>query len=159
MSKNLLLVSITLIAIIVSAVINKQKTALGLRRGIKMFMALLPQFLVLLVLVSIFFAFVPQKTLASFLMQQAGWLGIIVTAIIGSIALIPAPIAYPLTGMLAQNGVPLSILAVFITTLMMVGILTLPVEKAYFGLPLTILRNFLFLVGALIIGLLVGVIL
>ncbi|TYB35099.1 MAG: hypothetical protein FXF49_01665 [Flexistipes sinusarabici] len=158
MSKNLLLVVITLTAIIVSAIINKEKTALGLRKGIKMLITLLPQFLILLVLVSIFFALVPQKTLSSFLIEHAGWFGIFAASIIGSVTLIPAPIAYPLTDLLIQEDLPLTIPAVFITTLMMVGILTLPVEKAYFGFTLAILRNILFFVGALIIGLLVGVI-
>ncbi len=156
MSQNLLLVVITLLAVIISAVINRQKTVMGLRKGGKIFLMLLPQFLMLLVFVSIFFALVPQQTFAEFLMRQAGGLGVLAAACIGSVALIPGPIAYPLAGMLAENGVPLTILAVFITTLMMVGILTLPVEKAYFGLRLAILRNIFSLIGALAIGLLVG---
>ena len=159
MSKDLSIIALTLIADLVSALINRQKTFVGLRKAWKMFVMILPQFLMLLVFVSIFLTFVPQQTLSAFLIRQAGGLGIVAAAGIGSVALIPGPIVYPLAGMLSQSGVPLTVLAVFITTLMMVGVLTVPVEKAFFGLRLAILRNILSLIGALVIGLLVGCIL
>ena len=66
--------------------------------------------------------------------------------------------AYPLAGILVKSGVSYSVIAVFITTLMMVGILTLPLEAKYFGLKTAIIRNALYFVGAIIIGLIIGLI-
>jgi len=45
---------------------------------------------------------------------------------------------------------------VFITTLMMVGITTLPVESRYFGWKIALYRNGLSFIGALVVGLLMG---
>jgi len=71
---------------------------------------------------------------------------------IGSIALIPGFIAYPLAAVLRQNGASTPVLAAFITSLMMVGILTLPVEARFFGWRVSLLRNGLALVGALFVA-------
>ena len=51
------------------------------------------------------------------------------------------------------------VLAVFLTTLMMVGVVTFPVEMKFFGFKATLLRNSLSFVGAIIIGLLMGALL
>lgn len=156
MPKDLFLIAVTVTAVIVSAAIDKRKTLQGLQKGCRMLTKLLPQFLLLLILVSVFLALVSQETLVVVLGKQAGSIGVIIAACIGSVALIPGPIAYPLAGMLAESGVSLTVLAVFITTLMMVGVLTFPVEKVYLGGRLAIFRNVLSLVGALLIGVLVG---
>lgn len=156
MPDDSILIALTLIAIIVSAVIDRRKTLMGLRRGGKMLLNLLPQFLMLLVIVSVLLTFVPREPIVSGLGKQSGGLGVIVAAGIGSVALVPGPIVYPLAGMLVENGMSWTVISVFITTLMMVGILTFPVEKAYLGLRLAALRNILFFFGALIIGVLVG---
>ncbi|OFX26030.1 MAG: hypothetical protein A2041_08450 [Bacteroidetes bacterium GWA2_31_9b] len=48
------------------------------------------------------------------------------------------------------------IIGVFITTLMMVGILTLPLEIKYFGARVAVLRNILYFIGAIVIGIVIG---
>jgi uncharacterized membrane protein YraQ (UPF0718 family) len=78
-----------------------------------------------------------------------GWA---VTALLGSVALIPGFIAYPLCGILIKSGVAYTTIAVFITTLTMVGLLTLPMEAKFFGWKTSIIRNVLFLIAALLIG-------
>jgi uncharacterized membrane protein YraQ (UPF0718 family) len=49
------------------------------------------------------------------------------------------------------------VLSAFTTTLMMVGILTFPIEKAYFGPKVTILRNVLSFLVALIVAVMTGI--
>ena len=61
--------------------------------------------------------------------------------------------------MLLRNGVSYAVIAVFITTLMMVGVLTLPIEIKYFGVKVSVLRNGLSLLGALLIGVIMGALL
>ena len=77
----------------------------------------------------------------------------VVAAAVGSVALIPGLVAYPMSGMLVSSGVSYPVIAVFITTLMMVGIVTLPLERKFFGTKIALARNALSLVGALAIGL------
>lgn len=156
MPKDVTLILVTLAAVAVSAVADRKRTANGLIEGWRMLRKLLPQFLLLLILVSPFLTLVPQDVLARLLGQQSASVGLITAALVGSVALIPGPIAYPLAGMLAQSGVSVTVLAVFITTLMMVGILTFPVEKEYLGVRIAVLRNVLSFLGALLIGLVVG---
>ncbi|MGD8229878.1 MAG: hypothetical protein PVI20_19025, partial [Desulfobacteraceae bacterium] len=54
-------------------------------------------------------------------------------------------------------GVLYMVLSAFTTTLMMVGILTFPIEKAYFGPKVTILRNVLSFLVALIVAVMTGI--
>ena len=75
---------------------------------------------------------------------------------VGSVALIPGFIAYPLCGILIKSGVAYSVIAFFITTLMMTGFTTLPVEAKFFGWRTSIIRNLFSLVAALFIGLLMS---
>ncbi|MCX6721680.1 MAG: hypothetical protein NTY04_00590, partial [Candidatus Staskawiczbacteria bacterium] len=91
-----------------------------------------------------------------YLGEDAGFTGYVFAALAGSIALIPGFIAYPLAGILLKAGVSYPVIAVFITTLMMVGILTLPIEIKYFGVRISLIRNTLYFFGALIIGSLIG---
>lgn len=146
-------------AIAISMVVNRYKTWEGIRRGLTMLRNLLPQFVLLVVLVSVTLGVMSRDTLAHLLGQGSGVLGFLLAAGIGSVALIPGPIAYPLAGMLLERGVPYAVLAVFITTLMMVGVITFPVEREYFGTSVAFLRNLLSLAGALLVGAVMGVLL
>ena len=147
---------ITSAAVIISFLYNRKKTVNGIKKGLKMFINLVPSILTVLILVSIMLYLVPQETIIRILGKDAGILSRFAAAAVGSISLIPGFIAYPLCGILVKSGVSYSVIAVFITTLMMVGILTLPLEKKYFGLEAAVMRNILSLAGALLIGLFIS---
>jgi len=66
-------------------------------------------------------------------------------------------IAYPLAGILIEKGVSYMVVAAFITTLMLVGIATYPVEKEYFGSKATIWRNVAGFIIAAIIAVFTGI--
>ena len=74
----------------------------------------------------------------------------------GSITMMPGFIAFPLGGILVQNGVLYMIISAFTTTLMMVGIITLPVEKKYFGTKVAVIRNIISFFIAVIISIITG---
>ncbi len=154
--KFLLIFSI--ISVVVSFIGSRDKTLQGIKKGLMMFLNLLPAILAVLILVSVALYFLPNETIVKFLGKEAGVAGYIVAASIGSVALIPGFIAYPLAGLLVKSGVGYPVIAVFITTLMMVGVLTLPIEAKFFGLKTALIRNALFLLGALMIGLAIGLI-
>lgn len=121
-----------------------------------MFLKLLPLLLSMLAMVSVVLFLIPNETLVKYMGEGSGVKGWITAALLGSVALIPGFIAYPLCGILIDNGVAYSVIAVFITTLMMTGFLTLPVEVKFFGWKVSVIRNLVSLVAALFIGLVMG---
>ena len=55
-----------------------------------------------------------------------------------------------------KQGATYAVVAVFMTTMMMVGVVTLPLEIKYFGKKAAIARNILNLIAAITIGILMG---
>ena len=151
-----ILIFISIVCLVLSLVIDQRKTFEGIKRGLKMFLTLLPALLTVLILVSVFLYLVPDKTIVKLLGAKSGTMGIAIAALVGAIALIPGFIAFPLAKILLVKGVSYTVVAVFITTLIMVGVLTLPIEFKYFGKKAAIMRNVLSLFGAIIVGLLIG---
>ena len=145
-----------IIAIFTSLITDKRKTWKGIKNGLVMFVKIIPAIISVLVLVSVTLYLLPNELIIKYLGEDAGYTGYVFAAIAGSIALIPGFIAYPLAGLLVRTGVSYPVIAVFITTLMMVGILTLPVEIKFFGIRISLIRNALYFIGALIVGSLIG---
>lgn len=152
----LILSIITLCIIVLSLLFDSRKTIRGIKKGLKMFINLLPILLLMLALVSIVLFLIPNETLVKYMGEGSGIKGWITAAGVGSVALIPGFIAYPLCGILIKSGVAYPVIAVFITTLMMTGFITLPVEAKFFGWRTSIIRNILSLVAALFIGLIMS---
>ena len=88
--------------------------------------------------------------------EGSGFTGWGLAAFFGSVSLIPGFIAFPLSSVLIKSGVAYSTIAVFITTLMMVGIVTLPLEARFFGLKTSIVRNIFSLMAALLTGIIMS---
>lgn len=151
-----LLTIIAGIAIIVSFIANRNKTWTGIKKGLVMFLKILPAILSVLILISIVLSLLPNELIIKHLGEEAGITGFVFAAIAGSVALIPGFIAYPLSGMLVKTGVSYPVIAVFITTLMMVGVMTLPIEIKFFGMRVSLIRNTLYFLGALLIGFFIG---
>ena len=111
----------------------------------------------MLVLVSIVLFFVSDETISNYLGTESTFVGVALASFFGSITLMPGFIAFPLAGILLQKGVAYTILAAFTTTLMMVGLLTAPVEKEYLGIKVTIVRNIMSFFIALIVAVVIGI--
>jgi uncharacterized membrane protein YraQ (UPF0718 family) len=155
----IIFISVSIILTLVSFFMDKKKTLAGLKKGLMMFKNIAIPFLNILILVSLLIYTVPPKIIQEYLGAKSGALGLAISAIVGSIALIPGFISYPIASMLIKQGASYTVVATFMTTLMMVGIITLPLEIKYFGKRVAILRNVLNFIIAVIIGLLVGLIL
>jgi len=152
------LLAFTAFAFFISLAADRGKTMLGVKKGLKMFLGIMPTLFGILAIVSLMLAVFHPSAIRQ--MLGGGGAGpFIAAALIGSISLIPGFIAFPLAGVLRSNGATTPVLAVFITTLMMVGVLTLPLEAKFFGSRVAILRNALAFIGAIIIALLMSVVL
>lgn len=147
---------LTGLSLLLSFVLDREKTFLGLKKGGRMLFNILHPFLNILILISIMLFFIPEPLIVRYLGANSGWYGFGIAAVIGSITLIPGFISYPLAATLLQQGATYAVVAVFMTTMMMVGVVTLPLEIKYFGKKAAILRNFLNLIAAIIIGIFMG---
>lgn len=138
------------IAILLSFFGDREKTIKGLKIGWKKFSSIMGTYLKLLIILS-FILLISDNFIVNYLGGQAPLIGLVMGLIIGSITMMPGFIAYPLAGILVARGVDYMVVAAFITTLMLVGVATYPVEKEYLGLKATIWRNIAgFIISAVI---------
>jgi len=145
------------LAILASFLANRDKTLSALKIAAKRFVKILPAFLTMIILVSIVLFLIPDEVISNYLGGSNKFIGVIFASLFGSVTLMPGFIAFPLSGILLREGVAYMVLAAFTTTLMMVGVLTAPIEKAYFGIKVTIIRNVISLFIALIVTVMIGI--
>jgi len=138
---------------------NRTLCVKALRIALKMLISLMPMMLIIILSIGLLFAFLPQPTLQRFLGEQSGPLGIVAAAAAGAVLHIPALLAFPLAASLLEKGASTAVVAAFITTLTMVGFVTLPMEIKELGLRFALWRNGLSLLAACVIALLMGVVL
>ena len=138
---------------------NKEKTALSLRVSLKFLRSMALPTLLIIWTIGFLLALLPPEVISRTIGREAGFKGVVLAGIVGSIVLIQAFIAFPLAGSLLRGGANLSAIAAFVTTLVMVGVVTLPLEAKYFGKKFTFWRNFLSFLFALIIALIMGAVL
>lgn len=148
---------ITGLAVIISFVVNREKTFKAVKIAVRRLVNILPAFLIMLVLISVVLYLVPDTVLSDYLGSNNKFVGVVLASLIGSIILMPGFIAFPLCGILLEKGIQYMVLSAFTTTLMMVGVLTYPVEKEYFGIRVTIIRNAISFLIAIVIALITGI--
>lgn len=145
------------LAILASFLVSREKTLQALKIAARRIIKILPAFLTMIILVSIVLFLLPDVVISNYLGGSNKFIGVIFASFFGSVTLLPGFIAFPLSGILLKEGVAYMVLAAFTTTLMMVGILTAPIEKAYFGIKVTVIRNVMSLFIALIVTVVIGV--
>ncbi len=144
------------VLLLASFIKNKKKTRMALKKSWKALENILPQFLSILLIIGITLAILSPQAINSLIGRQSGWFGMMMAATIGSVTLIPGFVAFPLTAALYENGAGLMQIAVFISTLMAVGVVTLPVEIKYFGRKVSIIRNCLAFIYCFVVAILMG---
>lgn len=147
---------ISFISLAVSYFFSKEKTLKSLKIAWKKFSKILPGYLKLLIILS-FVLLISDDIIIRYLGGSGSVLGVVLGLISGSVTMMPGFIAYPLSGILLEKGVSYMVIASFITTLMMVGVVTYPVEKEYMGKRATIVRNIASFVIAAIIAIATGI--
>lgn len=149
---------ITGAAFIASLVKDKQKTFNSMKMAKGMMKNMVGQIIGILLLIGLILTFIPPEVIKSTLGESNTFISTIVSALVGSITLIPAFVAFPLVGSLVDAGASIIPAVAFLTTLTMVGLVTFPLEKREFGLKFAIIRNIFSFVFAILIALAMGVI-
>ena len=138
---------------------DKNKTTMALKKAWKAFENILPQLLSILVIIGLALAILTPETITKLIGSESGAWGVIAAALIGSITLIPGFVAFPLAAALLNNGAGIMQIAAFVSTLMMVGIITLPLEIKTMGKRAAIMRNVAAFVFSLVAAVVIGVVL
>lgn len=138
--------------IIWSSYKDRTKTKQSLLKGWHSFENILPIFLLIVFGIGLILSFLTPQTIAYLLGSESGWHGTLLAAIVGSCTVIPGFVTFPLARTLLENGAGMLQIIMFISTSVMVGVLTLPLEIQYFGKKSAYIRNVLAIFFSLIIA-------
>ncbi|MDZ7859517.1 MAG: hypothetical protein U5O15_02410 [Candidatus Krumholzibacteriota bacterium] len=144
--------------LLVSLIKSRAKTLASLKVAYKRFTSILPAFGVMLVAVACILSIMPDDFIACSLGRYNIFVSVIIASMLGSITMMPGFITFPLCGILLKEGVTYMVISAFSTTLMMVGILTYPIEKRYFGVKITVIRNVLSFFIAITVAIITGIV-
>lgn len=156
---TVILIALAVIALGISLKKDKNKTVKTIKQARNMMKGMLSDIVGILLLIGLVLTLIPSETIESLIGSESGFLAVVLSAILGTITLIPAFVAFPLIGSLKSSGAGIVTLTAFLTTLTMVGFLTMPLEIKTFGKKFTFIRNGVSFVFAILIALSVGVIL
>lgn len=123
-----------------------------------MFRNVLPDLLAIMLFIGLALSLLTPSLISSIIGGNSGFLGIIYSTIIGSIALVPSFIVFPLGHTLVQNGAALPQVAVLMSTLMSVGLVTLTMEQKIFGRSFAYARNISSIIMSLLFALIIWVV-
>ncbi len=135
---------------------DKKKTKMALKKAWKSFENILSQLIGVLILVGLLLSVFNAELISKLIGSESGWFGVMLSAVVGAITLIPGFVAFPTAAILLNNGAGYTQIGAFVSTLMMVGVVTAPVEIKYFGKRLTILRNATAFLFSFIVAYIVG---
>lgn len=156
---EILFILITIILVIVSLIKDKSKTKKAIVFSKGMFLNTVLDILGILLIIGLIITLIPPDLIKKYLGGENLTLSTIWGGLIGTVSIIPAFIAFPLSKSLLDSGAHTVTITAFLTTLTMVGIATFPLEVKSFGTKFTILRNSLSFIAAIIIALIMGVVL
>ena len=150
---------IAIIFLIISFIKSRQKTKNALIKAWNSFKNILPLLLGVILLIGLILSILDTKLISRIIGEKSGALGVLLASVVGSITLIPGFIAFPTAALLLAGGAGYVQIAAFVQTLMMVGIVTLPLEIKYFNKKVAILRNVISLVLSIGVAYSIGFIL
>lgn len=158
MVNGIVLYTITAIYLSLSFIKDKYKTKVALLSSWKMFRNVLPDLLAIMLFVGLALSLLTPSLISSIIGENSGLLGILYSTIIGSIAIVPSFIVFPLGHTLVQNGAALPQVAVLMSTLMSVGLASLFMEQKTFGQSFAYARNISAIVMSLLFALIIWVV-
>lgn len=159
MISGMILYFAAVIYLVTSLKKDKSKTKAALLQAWKMFRNVLPDLLAIMLFVGLTLSLLSPAFISSMIGDNSGLSGILYATILGSIALVPSFIVFPLGHTLVQNGAALPQVAVLMSTLMSVGLTTLSMEQKTFGRSFAYARNASALMMSLLFALIVWVVL
>lgn len=160
MQSTVIIINALALLLLVAAFIKDGTRARqALRIAGRSFLHILPSILMIVVLVGLIMGIITPEKLGQWLGGKSGVPGVLLTGVVGAVLHIPSLVAFPLAGSLLRAGTSVTIIATFVATLTMIGVVTFPLEAKELGRRFALLRNGLSFLTALLVGWLMGVIL
>ncbi|PKM65198.1 MAG: permease [Firmicutes bacterium HGW-Firmicutes-19] len=153
---NIALYLVSVLAVGISFVKDKQKTRMAFKKAFKSLENILPAMLVILMVIGVTMAWITPEVISSLIGESSGIWGVMVASFLGSITLIPGFIAFPLAANLLKLNAGYTQMAAFISTLMMVGVVTFQMETKYLGAGLALKRNVAAFIYSVLIAFVIG---
>lgn len=147
---------IALLGLLWSYFKDRSKTKQSLKKAWKAFENILPAFIAILLLIGEMMALISPEMVSAVLGENTGMGGMLAAAVIGSIVLIPGFIIFPLAKTILVMGAGLQQVAVFISALMMVSVVTAPLEVQLLSRKVMLWRNGLSLVFSFFVAYILG---
>ena len=152
------LYALAIVLTMVSFIKDKEKTKKALKKGWVAFENILPTVLSVMAVVGITLSLVNEEFIAEVIGPNSGVVGIVVAIAVGSITMMAGFVAFPLGAVLMDRGAGVAQIAGFISALMMVGLITIPLEIKYWGRKATLMRNILGIVISFIVAIVIGLV-
>lgn len=150
---------IAVAALILAFIKDKDKAVKSLKMALKSFIKILPMVFILIIVIGLLLGFVPPEQISRFVGEQSGAGGVLLIGMMGAIMHIPSLLSFPLAASILENGASVTAVAAFITTLTMIGMITLPLEIKILGKKMALLRNGISFVIAVLIAFIMGMLL
>lgn len=143
-------------ALVVSFLANKKNTKKALNMARNMMKNIFLDIAGVLLGIGLITTLLTPELIQNTIGKANAYLATLIGALMGSITLIPAFVAFPLVKSFIDMGISMMPATAFLTTLTMVGFVTIPLEKDAFGKNFTIKRNLLSFVAAIVIATVMG---
>lgn len=153
---SIILYGIAIILLMISFLKDKNKTKKSLKIAFRSMENIMPQFLSIIIIVGVTLALLNPETISQIIGSNSGFLGITISAIIGSITTMPTFVAFSIGNTLLKSGAGYPQVGALISTLTLVGIITYPLEAKYIGKKAAFLRNFIAFLFSFIVALILG---
>ncbi|MFP3126352.1 hypothetical protein OH784_27460 [Ectobacillus funiculus] len=158
MINGAILYAMAIILLSISFIKDRNKTRDALLKSWKSFRHIIPDMFSIMLFVGLSLSILTPSLISSIIGEKSGLTGIVYAVLIGSIVLVPSFVVFPLGHTLVQNGAGLPQVAVLMSTLMSVGITTLPMEQKIFGRSFAYSRNVSAVVMSLIFSYIIWVV-
>ena len=143
----------------VLALRDRTKARQTVKVAVKSFFGILPIMLAFIGLIGLLLGLVSPEIIARYLGQGAGWWATLTAFVLGAVLYIASLVSIPLAASLLRAGASVTTIAAFLTGLMMVNTVTLPLEIKYLGKKMALSRNLLNLLFAYAIAIVIGMVL
>lgn len=158
MKTAIIFYSLAFIMLGISAIKDKEKTKLAIKKSYKSFINLMPALLAMVLFVGLLLTYISPETISKVLGKESGAFGLITGLLIGAVGMMPGFIAFPLGANLLNAGAGYPQVAGFLGTLMAVGVTTIFLEMSFFNKKATIYRNILAFIGSIVFALVIWVV-
>lgn len=141
---------------ILSFMKDKKKSIKALKKAYRSLVKNMMMLIGMMVLMGVVFSLVDASLIGRLFGRESGLYGILLGLGIGTVSFIPSFIAFPLGATLLKNGAGYAQVAGFISSLMGVGIVSLPMEIEFFGKKAAVYRNLFAILASILFILVIG---